>query len=77
MYRNRDEVIDNMSVEERDKYYNRTRKTTDESIETTWTFWVFVAAGVVGAALIIALIVVLVRLKNRNDKIVAKVETLS
>ena len=66
-----------MTVEERDSYYNRTRRETDESIEETWTFWVFVASGVVGALLIFALICVLIRLKNRNDKIVAKVETLS
>ena len=66
-----------MSQEERDAYNDLYRVKTDEEIYETWTFWAFVAGGVVGLILMILLICCLIRLKNRNDLIVAKVEKLS
>ena len=66
-----------MSKAERDAYNDLYRVKTDEEITETWTFWAFVAGGVVGTILIVLLICCLVRLKNRNDLVVAKVETLS
>ena len=66
-----------MTEEERDAYYARTRVTDEEAITETWTFWAFVAGGVIGLVLVILLIVCLVRMKQRNSLIVAKVEKLT
>ena len=41
------------------------------------SFWLFVGGGVIGAILIIILVVCLVKMKKRNDLIVAKVEKLT
>ena len=66
-----------MTVEERDAYYARTRVVDEESVTETWTFWAFVAGGVLGLVLLILLICCLIRMKQKNSEIVAKVEKLS
>ena len=46
-------------------------------MEDTGTFWLFIAGGAVGVILIAILIYCLVKMKKRNDLIVAKVEKLT
>ena len=75
--RDPDEVIANMSIEERDAYLN-TKTTVEESnVEETETFWFFVGGGILGAIVIIALIYCGVTVKRRNDGMVAKVEKMT
>ena len=75
--RDPDEVIANMSIEERDAYLN-TKTTVEESnVEETETFWFFVGGGILGAIVIIALIYCMVTVKRRNDGMVAKVEKMT
>ena len=78
-YNDRDpqEVIDAMTPEERAKYYQTTAIYETETVKDTKTFWLFIVGGICGLALIIVLIIFLIRLKKKNDLIVAKVEKLS
>lgn len=66
-----------MTQEERDLYYKQRRIIEEESVEDTGTFWLFIGGGVLGVVLIAILICCLVRMKKRNDLIVAKVEKLT
>ena len=75
--RDPEEVIANMSIEDRDAYLN-TKTTVEESnVEETETFWFFVGGGILGAIVIIALIYCGVTVKRRNDGMVAKVEKMT
>ena len=66
-----------MSIEERDAYLN-TKTTVEEGDATSSeTFWFFVAGGVLGAIIIIALIYCMCVVKRRNDTMVAKVEKMT
>ena len=49
----------------------------EEKVEDTGTFWLFIGGGALGVILIGILIFCLIRMKKRNDLIVAKVEKLS
>ena len=49
----------------------------EENVEDTGTFWLFIGGGALGVILIVILIVCLVKMKKRNDLIVAKVEKLT
>ena len=71
------EVIAAMSEEERNAYYDANREVNEEKITETWTFWLFIVGGVIGLILIVLLIICLVRLRQKNSLIVAKVEKLS
>lgn len=72
-----EEVLIQMSQAERDAYYAENPKYATKDVADTNTFWFFIAGGVVGAILIGILIFCLVRMKKKNDTIVAKVEKLS
>ena len=75
--RDPEEVIANMSIEDRDAYLN-TKTTVEESnVEETETFWFFVGGGILGAIVIIALIYCGITVKRRNDGMVAKVEKMT
>ena len=78
-YNNRDPevVIESMTQEERDAYYMQRRVIEEEQVQETGTFWLFIGGGVLGVVLIVILIVCLVKMKKRNDLIVAKVEKLT
>lgn len=75
--RDPDAVLESMTQEERDAYYRQKRIYEEESVEDTGTFWLFVGGGIVGLILIIVLIYCLVKMKKRNDLIVAKVEKMT
>ena len=75
--RDPEEVIANMTEEERLAYYKTNKVVEEENIEDTNTFWFFVGGGCLGAVLIGILIYCLIRMKKKNDLIVAKVEKLS
>ena len=66
-----------MTPEERALYYETTAIYESETVKDTKTFWLFIVGGICGLALIIVLIIFLIRLKKKNDLIVAKVEKLS
>jgi len=66
-----------MTPEERALYYETSAIVEQESVKDTSTFWFFIAGGVGGVILIGVLVYFLVRLKKKNDLIVAKVEKLS
>ena len=70
-------VLESMTQEERDEYYRQRRVFEEENVEDTSTFWLFVGGGVLGFILIVVLIVCLVKMKKRNDLIVAKVEKMT
>ena len=44
-----------------------------EKIYEDWTFWVLIAAGVFGLAIMVTLCACLVSMKQRNDEIISKV----
>ena len=66
-----------MSSAERDAYFAANPHLRSQKVSETKTFWLFVAGGVAGAILIGVLVVCLIRMKKKNDTIVAKVEKLS
>lgn len=75
--RDPDVVLESMTQEERDEYYRQRRVIVEETVEDTGTFWLFIGGGALGFILIAILIYCLVRMKKRNDLIVAKVEKLT
>lgn len=75
--RDPDEVIANMSIEERDAYLNTRTKVEEGNVEESDTFWFFVGGGILGAIIICALIYCMIVVKRRNDTMVAKVEKMS
>ena len=70
-------VIEEMTPEERALYYETSAIVDKESVKDTSTFWLFIAGGIVGVILIGILVYFLIRLKKKNDLIVAKVEKLT
>ena len=66
-----------MTPEERALYYETSAIVDKESVKDTSTFWLFIAGGIVGVILIGILVYFLIRLKKKNDLIVAKVEKLT
>ena len=70
-------VIAAMTPEQRQAYYATRPIVDEEKVSETNTFWFFIAGGVGGVILIVILIVCLVKMKKRNDLIVAKVEKLT
>ena len=75
--RDPDEVIANMSIEERDAYLNTRTKVEEGNVEESDTFWFFIAGGIFGAIIIRLLIYCMIVVKRRNDVMVAKVEKMS
>ena len=70
-------VLESMTQEERDEYYRQRRVFEEENVEDTGTFWLFIGGGAIGVILIVILIICLVKMKKRNDLIVAKVEKMT
>ena len=75
--RDPEEVIANMTIEERDEYLNTKTTVEEGDVDETDTFWFFVSGGILGAIIICCLIYCMIVVKKRNDVMVAKVEKMS
>ena len=66
-------VLETLSEAERDSYLQKKVIIKQEKIYEDWTFWVLIAAGVFGLAIMVTLCACLVSMKQRNDEIISKV----